>query len=183
MGQGLMAWGRSDGVTAMERWYVAYTHANAEQKALFHLRRQGFHVYLPRYLRRCSHARRVELKPVPLFPRYLFIAMDVAAARWRAIHSTVGVTHLVANGTMPVPVPEAVVDGIRAREDATGLVRMDIGPSLARGDRVTIASGPFRELDGLFECSRDEDRVTILLDLLGRQIRVHVPTDAVRASA
>ena len=50
------------------RWYVAKTQPNAELKARFHLERQGFEVYLPRYMRRVSHARRISWEPRPLFP-------------------------------------------------------------------------------------------------------------------
>ena len=76
------------------RWYVTKTHPNGEQKASFHLQRQGFDVYLPRYLRRVSHARRISWQPRPLFPTYLFVSITGPDQRWRAINSTVGVAHL-----------------------------------------------------------------------------------------
>ncbi len=78
-------------------WYVVQTHANAEVKAATHLGRQGFEVYLPRFLKRRRHARRVEIVPAALFPRYLFVA-DIASQRWRSIHSTIGVCRLLCNG-------------------------------------------------------------------------------------
>ena len=59
-------------------WYAVHTHAGAETKAVWHLENQGFSVYLPRYLRRRRHARKVDWVPTPLFPRYLFVFMDVA---------------------------------------------------------------------------------------------------------
>ena len=77
------------------RWYVVQTHINSESKAAANLSRQGFFVYLPRYLKRRSHARKVDVAPRPLFPRYLFVAIDVASQRWRAIQSTLGVSHLI----------------------------------------------------------------------------------------
>ena len=86
------------------RWYVAQTHPHAETKAAGHLMRQGFAVYLPRHLKRRRHARRVENVPAPLFPRYLFIAVDMATQRWRSIHSTIGVTRMVCNGDLPAAV-------------------------------------------------------------------------------
>ena len=83
------------------RWYVAKTHPNGEQKALFHLQRQGFDVYLPRYLRRVSHARRISWQPRPLFPTYLFVSITGPDQRWRAINSTVGVAHLICDERGP----------------------------------------------------------------------------------
>ena len=76
-------------------------------KACWHLARQGFETYLPRYLKRRRHARRVEMLPAPLFPRYLFVAIDMATQRWRSISSTIGVTQLVCAGDVPAPVPLA----------------------------------------------------------------------------
>ena len=43
------------------RWYVVQTQPHAESKAVEHLARQGFGAYLPRYLKRRRHARKVEL--------------------------------------------------------------------------------------------------------------------------
>jgi hypothetical protein len=54
------------------RWHVAQTHSHAEKQARAHLMRQCCHVYLPRYLKRHRHARRIENVSAPLFPRYLF---------------------------------------------------------------------------------------------------------------
>ena len=61
----------------MNRWYVAQTHAQAEAKALLNLARQGFQSYLPQYVKRRRHARRVEWVKAPLFPRYLFVRFDL----------------------------------------------------------------------------------------------------------
>ena len=61
----------------------------------------GFETYLPRYEKRRRHARRVETVAAPLFPRYLFVAIDLASQRWRSIHSTIGVSRLVCNGEDP----------------------------------------------------------------------------------
>jgi transcriptional antiterminator RfaH len=102
------------------RWYVAKTHPNGEQKASFHLQRQGFDVYLPRYLRRVSHARRISWQPRPLFPTYLFVSITGPEQRWRAINSTVGVTHLICDERGPVPVPAGIVEALQNEEDDSG---------------------------------------------------------------
>src|SRR3954468_9168362 len=96
-------------------WYVVHTHPRAEAKALLNLDRQGFSCYLPRYLKRRRHARRLDWVAAPLFPRYLFIGMDLATARWRAIRSTIGIAGLVCHGDQPTPVPFGIVEGLKAR--------------------------------------------------------------------
>src|SRR5947209_3993566 len=67
-----------DRMIAGSQWYVAQTHPRAEAKAAEHLDRQGFHVYLPNFRKRRRHARRVETVTAPLFPRYLFVSVDMA---------------------------------------------------------------------------------------------------------
>jgi transcriptional antiterminator RfaH len=163
----------------VNRWYVAETQPRAEAKALFHLQRQGFEAYLPQYRKLRRHARRAEWVRAPLFPRYLFVQMDVARAAWRAIRSTVGVTRLVCRGEAPAPVPAGVVEDIRFREDGTGVVAMP--PRFRPGEAVQIVSGAFADRVGLFQCATDEARVILLLDLLGRQTKVMLPIDAVAA--
>lgn len=165
----------------MKRWYAVQSQPRAERTALAHLERQGFESYLPVYLKRRSHARRIEQVRAPLFPRYLFVHFDLTAVRWQAIHSTVGVARLVSNGNVPVPLPQGVMEEIHRREDKGGLVR--VVPNLSRGQRVVIEAGTFLDQTGLFECATDDERVVILLDLLGRQVRVQVPADAVSAAA
>lgn len=165
----------------MERWYVAETHPHAEAKALWHLERQGFTAYLPQYAKLRRHARRTDEVRAPLFPRYLFVRIDVARAAWRAIRSTVGVARLVSQGDAPAPVPEGVVEEIRERENERGLVLM--APHFRPGQKLRILTGAFADQVGLFECASDERRVVLLLEMLGRRLQVRVPVETVAPAA
>jgi transcriptional antiterminator RfaH len=164
------------------RWYVVQTQPHAETKATTHLVRQGFATYLPRYLKRRRHARKIETVAAPLFPRYLFVAIDMATQRWRSIHSTVGVSHLVCNGEEPAAVPPAVVAALQGREDATGFVRLERRARFGPGDQVRIVDGVFADSLGLFEGMADRERVAVLLDLLGRKVRILLEEAAVTAA-
>lgn len=163
----------------MNRWYAAYTQPRNEALAMEHLGRQGFDVYCPRYRKRRSHAGRIDVVASPLFPRYVFVAFDPGAARWQAIRSTRGVIDLVKNGLDPSPVPDFILTEIRAREDESGLVVLDNQLNLARGDKFSIAAGPFAGHTAIFETKRDEVRVHALLSLLGREVHVQLPVDAI----
>ncbi len=165
-----------------QAWYVVQSQPNAERKAIVHLERQGFSTYLPRYLKRRRHARKVEIVPAPLFPRYLFVAIDLTAQRWRSIFSTVGVSRLVCNGDMPTPISDHVLETLRKREDAGGYVRLEHRPNFNAGDRIRVLDGAFADCLGLYEGMRDNDRVAILLDLLGRKVRVTVDVERVAAA-
>ena len=139
---------------------------------MIHLARQGFSTYLPRYLKRRRHARRVDVVAAPLFPRYLFVQINMAVQRWRSIYSTVGVSRLVSNGEFPAKVPEQVVGMLKSREDAKGYVQLDCKARFRAGDKVRVLEGVFCDCLGLYEGMPDRDRVAILLDLLGRKVRV-----------
>jgi len=157
---------------AAPRWYVVQTQPHGEAKAVWHLARQGFETYLPRYEKRRRHARRVETVAAPLFPRYLFVAIDLASQRWRSIQSTIGVSRLVCNGEDPAALADGIIDGLRRREDGRGFVQLERRPRFAIGEQVKIVDGIFASCLGLFDGISDGERVAVLLDLLGRKIRV-----------
>jgi transcriptional antiterminator RfaH len=67
----------------------------------------------------------------------------------------------------------AVIDALKSRE-VNGLVALEQRPRFAPGDSVRIVDGVFANCLGLFERMPDKDRVSVLLDLLGRKVRVLV---------
>jgi len=163
------------------QWYVVQTQANAETKAVAHLARQGFATYLPRYLKRRRHARRVDIISAPLFPRYLFVQIDMGAQRWRSIFSTVGVSRLVCNGEFPAPVPERVIGLLKNRENKSGFIQLE-RPKFMPGDKIRVLEGAFYDCLGIYDGMSDHERVEILLDLLGRKVRVSLGAEAIAAA-
>lgn len=157
----------------MRRWYVVRTQPQAERRARENLERQGYEAWLPLHRRRRRHARKVEVVLRPLFPRYLFVAVDLETTPWRPMLSTFGVASVIQGPEGPVPVPDPVIEGLRARTDEAGVI--EIEPTAFRGGaRVRITSGPFADLEGIFEARSDAERVAILLSLMGRAVRVMV---------
>ena len=166
----------------MNRWYIVHTQPNGEERARLNLERQGFDVYLPRYLKHRRHARRIERVRRPLFPRYLFVRFDPETALWRSINGTFGVAYLVAHGSEPVSVPDTIVDAIKARHNEDDLVVLHSPESFEPGQKLEIVEGPFAWKTGLFQRLSDNDRVVLLLDLLGRKISVTVSPEMVAAA-
>jgi transcriptional antiterminator RfaH len=168
--------------TRAANWCVVQTHTHAENKAALNLERQGFDTYFPRYLKRRRHARRVENVPAPLFPRYLFVGFDEASGRWRSIQSTLGVSHLVRNGESPAIISARVVDELRSREDGKGFVELSLPSKFVQGESIRVIDGVFGSCFGSFDGMVDRDRVAILLDLLGRKVRVVIDEGCVTAA-
>jgi transcriptional antiterminator RfaH len=164
------------------QWFVAQTQPNSENKASYNLKKQGYQVYWPRYLKRRRHARKIDLVPAALFPRYIFVRIDRATQRWRSIQSTFGVARLVTNGELPAAVPEGIIESLMRREDESGFVKVQANANLSPGAKVRVVSGAFIDTLGQFECMGDRDRVAILLDLLGQKVRVVLDGDLVVAA-
>jgi transcriptional antiterminator RfaH len=158
----------------MTRWYVVSTQPHQEARAVANLCRQGFDTWLPLLQRARRHARRVDRVIVPLFPGYLFVALDLGIARWRSINGTFGVVKLLCNGDMPQAVPDGLVDELMSRRDTNGFVRPP-PKAFVVGQGLRVAEGPFADLEGIYEGMSGRDRVVLLLNMLGRKVKATVP--------
>lgn len=165
----------------MKHWYVVYTRSGMERMAAGHLENQGYTVYLPQRLKERQHASRIDTISMPLFPRYLFVELDLSTDRWNAINGTYGVKFLVAMGDRPSALPQGIIEEIGARENSNGLVDVIEPCPYTKGDVVEIIHGALADQTGIFECDNDNQRVTLLLSLLGREMKVCLPTNTVRA--
>ena len=67
----------------MSAWYVVRVKTAQEDRAVWHLKNQGFHVYMPKYRKTIRHARKVQNVLRPLFPGYPPIFSTVFASTLR----------------------------------------------------------------------------------------------------
>ena len=154
------------------RWFVVQSRPRKESYAADNLERQGFETYVPRLKRTKRHARRSWTGLVPLFPRYFFVRLDLGADRWRAVHSTYGVSCLLNAGTWPLPAPTAFVEELIAA--GKGAETIDLTPALKPGEQVCFLTGPFAETIGRLVELDDVGRAHVLLELLGAQRKITV---------
>ena len=154
------------------RWVAVSTHPHREQMALDNLLRQRFQAYCPVVRRRRSHARRVEEVLRPLFPGYLFVKVGSGRSNWRPILSTYGVRTLVRCGEQPSLVDARFIDALKAREVGGAIVRPEVPYQV--GQQVQVVAGVFDGLVATIITLEERDRLTVLLDLMSRPIKVHV---------
>jgi transcriptional antiterminator RfaH len=147
------------------------------------LRRQGYHVYLPRV--QIQHRRRGRWVSAieALFPRYVFIRIDPLRRSTAAVHSTRGVVGLVRFGPEPAVVPDAVMDALIQREDSASGLHLDNLSSICAGDPVKLVDGPLAGMEGIYAEEDGEMRVNVLLELLGKTNKISVSRDWVAAAA
>jgi len=157
------------------RWYLVQTKPAGEETARMNLERQAYRVYYPRVQQHKLHRGRWRERISALFPRYLFLQLSPQQSL-APVRSTLGVADAVRFGSEYATVPEAIVNGLIERADPeTGLhhVKRSL---FTVGATVRVIAGAFAGLEGIFECETGQDRVTVLLGLLGREIAVTVPT-------
>lgn len=161
----------------MSRWFVVGTLPRQETRAEINLRRQGYDAWLPSMPRMRRHARRRDVVLAPLFPGYLFVALDLTKQAWSPINGTYGVKGLVCNNGVPARLPNGFVENLR-----TDIERGDFlfpEDRLVPGNRVRILDGPFSELVGTLMSLSSRERVTLLLDVLGREISIVMSRESV----
>lgn len=161
----------------MQRWYVIQAKPRHEVTAEENLQRQGFEVYLPRLITPRRRRGKWQDAVEPLFPRYLFIHLEMGVDNTSTIRSTKGVARIVRFGEYPIPLPEGFVEFLRAHEDPERGAQVPDRPQFQAGDRVRILAGPFAGLEGIYSEPRGDQRVVVLLDLLGKQNRVAIERD------
>ena len=163
-------------------WYAVHTRPHAERTALQNLLQQGYSAYLPCYRAMVSHARRRQSVLRPLFPRYLFAGLDRAKMGWRPILSTFGVSGVVRAGDEPVSVAGEIVANLREREAAGLFDRIATRRALRVGELVRVTAGAFEDLVGRLLELDDQNRVVVLLEVLGREVRTRLGAAAVEAA-
>lgn len=157
----------------MHHWYLIRTKVGCEHIAEERLMDQDYLVYLPRLIaRRRRFGRRTQVVS-PLFPSYLFLQLSIGVQDLAPAKSTKGVLGLVRFGEEYAVVPQPVIDGLRRHEDpAVQLRRID--DPLKPQSRVRITGGPFSHFEGIYLSESPDDRVTVLLNILGSDNRVEL---------
>lgn len=162
-----------------ERWYVVQTLARREFGASSQLRAQGFRTFLPRVVRTVRHARKLRTVTASAFPGYLFITLDLARDRWRAVNGTIGVSRLVTGLELPIPVPNGVVETIMSYVDEHGIAHFE--RDLTPGQTVRIKEGPLSQAVGKLIRSNGQTRARVLLEIMGAKVETSLPKSSLEA--
>lgn len=160
------------------KWYVIYTKPRQEQTAKENLDRQGYETYLPMLGERKKLRGKWKSAIVPLFPRYLFINLTMHAENIAPLRSTKGVQHLVRFGEGPTQVPTDFVNSLKCAENDRKCDHQT-ALNIKKSDRLEIIEGPFKGLTGkLYQVISDE-RIVMLLNVLGRDNKIEFPMDRI----
>lgn len=165
---------------ALTRWFLVFSKPTGEQTAKTHLERQGYRVYYPRLVSSQLRRGRWVDCVAALFPRYVFVQLDLARQSLAPVRSTLGVANVVRFGSEATVVPDRLVEGLMGKADPqSGLHRLAAGTGFERGARVRVVAGAFSGLDGIFERAAGCERVVVLLTLLSGSTPVCIPAGCV----
>jgi transcriptional antiterminator RfaH len=145
----------------MASWYVINTKPKKEFQVAKLFAEGGFNYYNPIYS--------VEGRVRPFFPGYGFLAFDFPA-QYQMVKYTRGVKRVVGNREGPIPMPNKVIEELRARE-VEGLIELEkYGVEPRLGDEIEVAEGALKGLRGVFQRELgDKERVMILLSYVSYQ--------------
>ena len=154
----------------MKKWYLIKTKPRQEKKAKQNLENQGYEVFCP--------IAKINDKLVVLFPGYLFVQLNDKTQNWSPINSTKGVSHFVKFGLNFAKVPTSVIEFIKTNQHITTDKLKNLN-KFKPGDKVQISDGVFNNFVAIFESYKSDERVILLMNLLGREQSLSVKKELV----
>lgn len=165
----------------MAQWYVMYTKPRQEAVALDNLQRQNYRVFYPqaRVQKRKTGQGCVQVVE-PLFPRYMFLSLEVGVDDFSRLRSTKGCMDLVKFGGKPATVPLELIELIeliQSQVDGDSVLDLLALNALEVGGEVRVAEGPFEGMMGKIAARKSDQRVIVLLNVLGAERSVELRRD------
>jgi transcriptional antiterminator RfaH len=163
-----------------KEWFILQFKPNSHHQATRNLNRQGFETFLPLSDTTSRRTSRFINTVQPLFPGYMFIRFDRAITEWAKINNTYGVSRLITFSSILRSVPSTFVDSLMKRYDLSDKL-LPI-QKLKKGDQVTVLNGPFANFIATVEKYEADQRIWVLMDLMGRKTKILTPSDALNLS-
>jgi len=154
----------------MKNWYLIKTKSRQEKIAKQNLKNQDYRAFCP--------MAKINNRLVVLFPGYLFVQLNEKTQNWSPINSTKGVSHFVKFGLNFAKVPSSVIEFVKTHQHITTEKLKNI-KKFQSGDKVQISDGAFKNWMAVFKCYNSDERVILLMNLLGREQSLSVKKELV----
>ena len=154
----------------MQNWYLIKTKPRQENVAIKNLENQEYSTYCPTI--------KIKNNNVVLFPGYIFIHLDKKRENWSPIRSTKGVLNFVRFGLNFAQAPDTVIEFLKANE----LINKEKFINLNKfkpGEKVQITDGVFKNCVAIFKSSKSQERVLLLMNILGQQQSITIKQESV----
>ena len=163
-----------------KEWFVLQFKSNSHHLAAKNLTRQGFETFLPLHDTTSRNVSRFVTTTQPLFPGYMFIKFDRTESKWHKIKNTYGVSRLVTFNSILKSIPTIFVENLRSRFDASG--KLLPTKKFIKGEQVKVSRGPFADFIATVETYETEQRIWVLMELMGRITKMQTSPDSLQSS-
>ena len=153
-------------------WIVARVKPNQEKTALINLERQNFELFQPtlKTISKMQNKFKEIIKPV--FPGYIFVAINLEERNWHKINNTRGISSVIIFGSEIPIIRCELIEELKYRFSPNNTSK--VTNPFEIGMNAEITNGPFAQLIGKIDEIDADQRIWILLDILGTQTRVSV---------
>ena len=158
----------------MFNWYAINTKANTEMYVMEQLLKKDFILYMPKYFTTVSHARKVKNVTKPLFPGYIFVMIKENSQDFRLVNFTRGVVSILSAGLEPIKIKYSVIENLKQLENERGFIRVNKAFQYFEGLKIKLNGGLFKGKTGSFIGIKDNETIIVLLDFLGKSIKIPV---------
>lgn len=161
----------------MPYWTVAQTQPQREGVAARFLAMGAYETYLPRIKIKRPHR---QTRIAPLFPSYIFVRIELF---WYPVLSTIGISRVLCDCDGPVKLSDHEIAKIRNREVDGFVTLPKKRPRWRVGERIRIQRGTFQNHFAVYDGMSPGDRSRVLLNLLGRQVKVNLASSDIQSLA
>jgi transcriptional antiterminator RfaH len=164
-------------------WYTIQTKPRKELQVYRYLLASGLlsEVYYPSLTVKPVNPRASTIRA--FFPGYLFVNVDLKILGEGHLEWAPGAVGLVRFGGEPAVVPENFINELKTRIVQLNRSGGMLSGELKSGDPVRVSAGPFEGYEAIFDhYLNGEERVQILLQWLGRRIKVTTPAKNLKRS-
>ena len=157
---------------AVDKWHVLYTRPRHEKKLKDFLSQRGVVVYLPLYKTVKQWSDRKKKVEEPLFKSYLFVKAD--EQNYFTILNAPGAVKFVHFGQEKATISNSEVEMIDRILKSPQNIEVEEFRAV-EGEKIKIASGPFKNVEGTLVSIRGKNRLIIQIEQLGKNIIIEVP--------
>jgi transcription antitermination factor NusG len=155
-----------------KKWYAIYTRPRWEKKVAERLDEKRIENYLPLIKTLKLWSDRKKWVQEPLFRSYIFVHIN--EAEYLSSLQTPGVVKYVTFEKKRVSIPPVQIEAIRQFIES-GDDLLSHSPEMHVGDKVAVARGPLKGLEGTLVEFHQKHRVRIMIEGIQQSLHIRIP--------
>lgn len=145
-------------------WYALYTRSRAEKKVYDQLTALGIQAYLPLKREQRQWSDRKKWVEVPVISSYIFIR--ITPDQYRQVFDAIGVVAYVSRKGQAVTIPDREIEAMRRTIENKLSFSVETS-TLKKGEKVTITSGPLKNIEGEVEEIQGKKKLYLRISNIG----------------